>query len=100
MADISLLIGQLSSWLSGLGGLAVGGVIGTWLTRRAATNSPAATDPLARAYRGSADGFWEWNIPTNEVLFSDSFKGLIGFAPHEMANRYESWEQRLHPADR
>lgn len=104
----------MTDWFMGLLastlGMAVGGLVGWSIARRTQSPrmlvpiSPAlgitpVRDPLARAYRGSADGFWEWTVPSNEVLFSDSFKALMGFAPDELPDRYEAWEQRLHPAD-
>ena len=45
-------------------------------------------------------GLWSWNLQTNEVDFSPEWKAQIGFEDDEIANRYEEWESRLHPADR
>lgn len=51
------------------------------------------------AVRGSADGIWDWIVPTGEVFFSDRFKELLGHEPDGFENLYESFEERLHPDD-
>lgn len=45
-------------------------------------------------------GFWDWNLETNEVLYSPEWKAQIGYAPDELDNRFEHWRDRLHPEDR
>ena len=44
-------------------------------------------------------GFWDWDLVTDEVYFSPEWKAQIGYAPHEVAHRYEDWERRVHPDD-
>ena len=44
--------------------------------------------------------FWEWDTRSNQVLFSLSFKQLLGYEDDEFPDRYESWESRLHEDDR
>ncbi len=45
-------------------------------------------------------GFWDWNLLTNDAFLSPEWKQQLGYADHEVANRYEEWESRLHPEDR
>ncbi len=52
------------------------------------------------AIEGAGDGVWDWNIPTNEVVFSRRWKEILGYGPDEIANRFEEWESRIHPDDR
>jgi PAS domain S-box-containing protein len=48
----------------------------------------------------SADiGLWDLNLETNEAWFSPEWKRQIGYDDHEIPNRYEEWEERLHPED-
>ena len=45
-------------------------------------------------------GMWDWNLRTNQVHFSTIWKRQIGYEDHEITDRYEEWESRLHPDDR
>ena len=45
-------------------------------------------------------GLWDWDLLANQVYFSPEWKMQLGYAAHELTNRYEEWESRLHPSDR
>jgi PAS domain S-box-containing protein len=51
------------------------------------------------ALESVGDGIWDWNIQTNEVFFSQPWKALLGYADDEIENRFESWENLVHPDD-
>ncbi|MCB2081023.1 MAG: PAS domain-containing protein, partial [Rickettsiales bacterium] len=55
---------------------------------------------LELAWQGAGDGMWDWNIHTNEVVFSDKFKAMLGYKPNELRNHNDEWISRLHPEDR
>jgi PAS domain S-box-containing protein len=44
-------------------------------------------------------GLWDWSIRTNQIYFSPEWKAQIGYQPHELPNRLEEWESRIHPED-
>jgi diguanylate cyclase (GGDEF)-like protein/PAS domain S-box-containing protein len=58
-----------------------------------------AEDKLALAARIAELGFWEWNLQTDEVFFSAQWKRQLGYQEHELANRFDEWQPRLHPDD-
>jgi len=51
------------------------------------------------ALEGGNQGVWDWNMKTNEVFFSPSFKRLYGFAEDDLQNTYQQWRDRVHPED-
>ncbi|MDI1231820.1 MAG: PAS domain S-box protein [Methylobacter sp.] len=52
------------------------------------------------AVEGSGDGLWDWDVVNNTTFFSRRWKEMIGFSDNELANHFESWEQRMHPDDK
>ena len=53
-----------------------------------------------RAIEGSGDGVWDYNVQTGEVNFSDRWVEMLGYEKTEIAGRYETWGNLLHPDDR
>ena len=49
--------------------------------------------------KGAGHGVWDWNVQTNEVFQSAGWKSMLGFEPHEIGDRLQDWEQRVHPED-
>ena len=46
------------------------------------------------------DGVWDWNLLTNEVYYSSSFKLMLGYEDNEFPCIYKSWHERIHPDDK
>ncbi|MBN2060413.1 MAG: response regulator [Deltaproteobacteria bacterium] len=55
---------------------------------------------LSLALESSNIGLWDWSADTEDVWFSPEWKRQIGYEDHEIPDRYEEWENRLHPEDR
>jgi len=51
------------------------------------------------ALEGTGDGVWDRNLKTNEIYFSKQWKAMLGYAEDEIENKYEQWENRVHPED-
>ncbi len=67
---------------------------------------PGSHDPqhawerFVLAVQGANDGFYDWNLLTDEIYLSPRWKELIGYTDAELSNRFETWVELLHPEDR
>ncbi|WP_438970670.1 EAL domain-containing protein [Methylophaga sp.] len=52
------------------------------------------------ALEGARDGVWDWDIATNEVLYSLQWKKMLGYEDHEISDQFSEWELLLHPDDK
>jgi PAS domain S-box-containing protein len=48
---------------------------------------------------GNNDGIYDWNIKTGEIHFSDRYKEILGFEPHEPPNTVTEAGAMIHPDD-
>ena len=53
---------------------------------------------LRLAAESSNTGLWEWE-PAGKTYLSPTWKRLLGYADHEIPNRFEEWSSRVHPDD-
>lgn len=51
------------------------------------------------ALKGANDGIWDWNLVSDEVVFSCRWKSMLGYAEHELANQVDTWRSLVHPED-
>lgn len=63
-------------------------------------NLHASERRFGQVLKSSLDGYWDWDITSNEVFFSPRYKEQLGFEEHELPNIFSSWESRLHPEER
>ena len=45
------------------------------------------------------DGIWEWNLQTNDAVFSPRYFTMLGYEPDEFPQNYASWKSLIHPDD-
>ena len=75
------------------------------------TGEPIAADAAEQALRDSEErfrlatqagkiGIWDWNIVTDQVLWSESLYDIHGLQPDELAPNVEGFLKLVHPADR
>jgi PAS domain S-box-containing protein len=55
---------------------------------------------LRLALDAAKGGVWEWNLETNENIWSEELWKLYGLEPHSCDPSYESWLKTIHPDDR
>lgn len=67
---------------------------------RSLRQSKRDRDRLELAFEGTADGIWDWNVETNEVLYSARFQRLLGYEDNELEDTFEEFCLRLHPEDK
>lgn len=52
------------------------------------------------AVEGSGDGVWDWNIQTDEAIYSRRWKEMLGYADEDILPTNAEWQRRIHPDDR
>ncbi|MDP2136661.1 MAG: PAS domain S-box protein, partial [Candidatus Didemnitutus sp.] len=55
---------------------------------------------LNRVLEGSQQCFWDWNITTNQVIYSGRWFDMLGHRRHVLNADFSTWENLLHPEDR
>lgn len=45
-------------------------------------------------------GIWDWNPITNNVIFNNEWKRMVGYELNELPNELSSWERLIHPDDK
>lgn len=57
----------------------------------------ASEQQLQWVLEAANDGFWDWDMIGGEVLFSDRWAEMLGYAPGEIEPTVQGWAQRVHP---
>ncbi len=52
------------------------------------------------AAAGASVGIWDWDLVSGDVHLSANWKAILGYAPDELPDTYESWHDNIHPQDR
>jgi PAS domain S-box-containing protein len=55
---------------------------------------------LRLAFAGAREGVWDWNLETNDVVYSSRWKEMLGYADDEIEPHVSAWERLVHPDDR
>jgi PAS domain S-box-containing protein len=45
-------------------------------------------------------GYWDWNIQTDETFFNPMWYLMLGYDPYELPSNFKTFELLLHPEDR
>jgi len=52
------------------------------------------------AVHGSGDGVWDWNLQTDEAMYTTRWKEMLGYAENDILPNLQEWLNRIHPDDR
>jgi PAS domain S-box-containing protein len=53
----------------------------------------------ATALLDAADGFWDWDLSTDQVYWSPGWKTMLGYADSDIGVSSNEWFDRVHPSD-
>lgn len=51
------------------------------------------------ALEGAGDGVWDFDVVSNEVLYSHRWKEMLGFSDDELPNHFDTYARLAHPQD-
>ena len=51
------------------------------------------------AFYSSGAGYWDWNIDTGEMHFSDRMLEILGYGPNELEGHFLLWQKFIYPDD-
>lgn len=54
---------------------------------------------LELALEASGDGWWDWNILTDETSWSTQFYQILGYELEELPSSFKTWQSWTHPDD-
>jgi signal transduction histidine kinase len=54
---------------------------------------------LSLTVEGAGIGFWDWDVETGEMVWSDRFYSLLGYEPGTIRPTFHAWKERIHPED-
>ncbi|MDO7086398.1 EAL domain-containing protein [Pseudocolwellia sp. AS88] len=46
------------------------------------------------------NGTWDWDLKTNNVYYSASWKSILGYEEHELEPHFDVWAKLVHPEDK
>ncbi len=51
------------------------------------------------AMNATKDGLYDWDLVTNEIYYSPSWKNMLGYKEDELPNDFSIWEKLIEPED-
>lgn len=60
----------------------------------------ASEERYALALKGADEGWWEWNLKSGRVMYSERWCCMLGLTPAHLGDGIDEWCRRIHPADR
>lgn len=70
------------------------------LRERAETALREAEERYSLALRCTNDGLWEWDLKSDRVHYSPTWKAALGYSDDAIGEALLEWHDRIHPDDR
>jgi PAS domain S-box-containing protein len=99
---------HLIALIGGAGSLLIGLLVWSLATgrRRAIAIAGNMTQQLSvsefrwkYALEGAGDGVWDWDRGNDVVLYTQRWKGMLGYTDAEVPNTHNAWRELIHPDD-
>jgi len=79
-------------------------IVGTHLDlterKRAESALRQSEERLTLAFAGAQEGVWDWNLETDDVVYSPRWIEMLGYTADEIEPHVSAWERLVHPDDR
>ena len=64
-------------------------------------NTPSSDgyERFALGLEATDDGLWDWDMPSGNTYFSPRYYTMLGYAPYELPQHYDTWKRLVHPDD-
>lgn len=59
----------------------------------------ATDDRLRLTFDAINDGYWDWDLPSGEIIASDKWYTMLGYEPGEFKANYDNFAKLIHPDD-
>ncbi len=56
-------------------------------------------DRMKKVFEGTGDGFWDWDLQTNDVVYSEKWGSMLGYDQKDLTPSLKTWENLVHPED-
>lgn len=51
------------------------------------------------AIKATKAGLWDWDMITDKVFYSETWKSMLGYSPSEISESFDDWKVLWHPDD-
>ncbi|MDA7818436.1 ATP-binding protein, partial [Sulfurimonas sp.] len=68
-------------------------------TKELTNNLALSEERFSLALEGAQDGLWDWNLITDEVYYSDTWKKMFGYELDDIKDSVTEWKDRIHKDD-
>lgn len=68
-------------------------------SKKLSKNLSLSEERFSLALEGAQDGLWDWNLTTDKVFYSATWKRMFGYEEHEINNDIDALKSKIHPDD-